>query len=136
MVIIFMSEDDIDAGVGVYHLLCRPVSDFGGPQIPSPMTLPALCAGDIDEGGEDHHDLCLHLSHVQCRLTKRRPIIIGVTVNVNKVAVDLGLNLERSIHYLDLDPPALLHGGRPVLTYWSGPDHVSIAELVIGVVTS
>ena len=57
MVIIFLSEDDIDAGVGVYHLLCRPVSDFGGPQIPSPMTLPALCAGDIDEGGEDHHDL-------------------------------------------------------------------------------
>ena len=44
----------------------------------------------------------------------------SITINVNNVAVGLGLNLERSIHYLDLDPPALLHGGYPVLTYWSG----------------
>ena len=49
---------------------------------------------------------------------------MGVPVNVSNVALGLGLNLERSTH-LDLDPPALLHGGRPVLTYWSGPDHVS-----------
>lgn len=60
---------------------------------------------------------------------------MGVPVNVSNVVLGLGLNLERSTH-LDLDPPALLHGGRTVLTYWSGPDHVSIAELVIGVVTS
>ena len=60
MVIIFLSEVDTDYGVGVYHLLCRPVSDCGGPQIPSPMSLPALCAGDTGEGGEDHHDLCLY----------------------------------------------------------------------------
>ena len=76
MVIIFLSEVDTDDGVGVYHLLCRPVSDREGPQIPSLMCLPALCAGDVDAGGEDHHDLCLHLSHVQCQLTERRPIII------------------------------------------------------------
>ena len=76
MVIIFFSEEDIDDDeVGVCHLLPSPVTDCGGPQIPSPMTLPALCAGDISEGGEDHHDLCLHLSHVQCRLTERRPMI-------------------------------------------------------------
>ena len=46
----------------------------------------------------------------------------SITINVNNVAVGLGLNLERSIHYLDLDPPALLHGGHPVLTYWSGAE--------------
>ena len=46
----------------------------------------------------------------------------SITINVNNVAVGLGLNLERSIHYLDLDPPALLHRGRPVLTYWSGAE--------------
>ena len=44
---------------------------------------------------------------------------MGVPVNVSNVVLGLGLNLERSTH-LDLDPPALLHGGRPVLTYWSG----------------
>ena len=57
----------------------------------------------------------------------------------------LGLNLERSIYYLDLEPLAFLHGVRPVLTLWSGAcQHVSIAavdlntkwELVSGVVTS
>ena len=46
---------------------------------------------------------------------------MGVPVNVSNVALGLGLNLERSTH-LDLDPPALLHGGRPVLTYWSGAE--------------
>ena len=44
----------------------------------------------------------------------------SITINVNNVAVGLGLNLEKSIHYLDLDPPALLHVGYLVLTYWSG----------------
>ena len=45
---------------------------------------------------------------------------MGVPVNVNNVTLGLGLNLERSTN-LHLDPPALLHGGHPVLTYWSGP---------------
>ena len=51
MVIIFMSEDDIDAGVGVYHLLCPPLSlTVGDPRyrvqcISQPYVLEILVRG-------------------------------------------------------------------------------------------
>ena len=148
MVIIFLSEVDTDDGVGVYHLLCRPVSDREGPQIPSLMCLPALCASVLEmlmRGVKITTTSASIYLMSNVNWLRGGQLLFGVTVNVDNVAMGLGLNLERSIYYLDLEPLAFLHGVRPVLTLWSGAcQHVSIAavdlntkwELVSGVVTS
>ena len=110
MVIIFLSEDDINDGVGVSPLLCRPVSDCGGPYrvqcLSQPCVLEILVRGVKITTTSASIYLMSNVDWL-----RGGQLLFGVTVNVNKVAVDLGLKLERSIQYLDLDPPAFLHGG-------------------------
>ena len=123
MVIIFLSKVDTDDGVGVYHLLCRPVSDREGPQIPSLMCLPALCASVLEmlmRGVKITTTSASIYLMSNVNWLRGGQLLFGVTVNVDNVAMGLGLNLERSIYYLDLEPLAFLHGVRPVLTLWSG----------------